>query len=319
LGVLLIVVGGFAVVYRILKPPASQKQVSTVSRMICDDSYRTTADYESDNPPYIDFELHPGCFSGWVKLPRNWHSWQGQFLGNQPTAWVAEWYDGWPNPTGPLNNEQLTTTLSNVNVPSKILRLQGSGVIRFYRTRSVTAKADTPPVSLERAEVKPTTHSEEKSTEPARKDALVEKNPAQPPKPIHPPIHMQPLEGTQHNILMTMELCERTNRQTIHCWGYASNLTDESAELNLNDGQAVDEEGNASKFTVALPDQFFFSDRNRQFNVPAGSRVKYFVNVSDKDKTVRAITLHMNTSLSTPGRGYDLEWTFKNVPVAIDE
>lgn len=270
------------------------------TRLICDDSYLTTANYEDKNPPFIDFLLHEGCFTGWITLPRNWESWQSQFLQHQTNTWVMEWWDGWQDPIGSFNNDQFTTALSPTQVPSKHVRLQGNGVIRFYRTGMARNEPDTPPIAFERAAVRTEAPGQQAPDSPS--------NRAKPPPPL---LHRQPVEGVQDKILLTIELCERVSPQSIECWGYVSNLHDESSNVSLYRADVVDGKGNS--FNLSTNGQFYFST-GHSFNIPAGSSVKYTLKIPDEDQDTQTFTLYLDVS-----NPRDLEYTFRDVPVADQE
>ena len=122
-----------------------------------------------------------------------------------------------------------------------------------------------------------------------------------------PLLHRQPVEGAQHQILVSVELCERVTPENIDCWGYVSNLGNESSHVSLYGVDVVDGKGNAFSLSNG---QFDFS-AGQSSNIPAGSRAKYTVKIPDKDQGARKLTLYLD--LSNPGR---LEYTFRDVPVA---
>ena len=126
--------------------------------------------------------------------------------------------------------------------------------------------------------------------------------------PTPPLLHAEPVEGIQEKILLTMELCERVNPQSIECWGYVSNLRDESSDVWLRRADVVDGKGNS--FELSGNGQFNFPT-GPNFDIPARSRIKYAVKVPDKDQDARALTLYLD--ISKPS---DLEYTFRDVPLA---
>jgi hypothetical protein len=131
---------------------------------------------------------------------------------------------------------------------------------------------------------------------------------AKPPPPL---LHRQPVEGVQDKILLTMELCERVNPQSIECWGYVSNLRDESSDVSLYRADVVDGKGNS--FNLNSNGQFDFPT-GHSFNIPAGSSVKYTIKIPDKDQDAQTLTLYLDVS-----NPRDLEYTFRDVPVADQE
>ena len=125
------------------------------------------------------------------------------------------------------------------------------------------------------------------------------------PKPL---LHLQPAEGAQNNILLSMENCERANSTGIECWGYISNQRDKDSKISLYRVNAIDGKGNS--FDLSSKGQATFSDVH-DFTVPAQSKVKYSIKVPDSDKDARTLTLYLD--LANP-RGS--EYTFRNVPVS---
>jgi hypothetical protein len=105
------------------------------SYAICDDAYKTDVRHDNETIEFFDVKLHDGCFSGYVGLPKNWQTYQGQLLHNDPSAWVAEWWSGWDHPIGPFTSGQLDSPdWQSMRVPSNHVRLQGRGTMRFYCT-----------------------------------------------------------------------------------------------------------------------------------------------------------------------------------------
>jgi len=127
-------------------------------------------------------------------------------------------------------------------------------------------------------------------------------------KPTTPLLHRQPVEGAQHQILLSIELCKRVNPESIECWGYVSNLGADSSHVSLYRVDVVDGKGNV--YGLKSNGQFDFST-GPSFNILAASRAKYTIKVPDKDGEARTLTLYLD--LSNP-RG--LEYTFRDVPVA---
>ncbi len=120
-------------------------------------------------------------------------------------------------------------------------------------------------------------------------------------------LHRQPVEGPQAKILLSIEFCDHVNPGGIECWGYVSNVGDQSARVALDRVDVVDSKGNS--FSVNNTSQFAFPT-GRSSTIPAGSRVKYTVKVPDSDRNARALTLYVD--LSNPPK---LEYTFRDVPV----
>jgi hypothetical protein len=125
----LVVVGG---VKLLVSSAEQQNPHRNYSPQICEDAYKSTTQNEN-NPDHFDIALHEGCFSGFVSIPKDWRQWQEQLLGDDPTVWVAHWYRGWPEPRGPLSQNQVNNVVQTEMVPSYQLRLQGRGTLRFYR------------------------------------------------------------------------------------------------------------------------------------------------------------------------------------------
>ena len=125
------------------------------------------------------------------------------------------------------------------------------------------------------------------------------------PKPL---LHLQPTEGPQDNILLSMENCERADPTGIECWGYISNQRDKDSKISLYRVNAIDGKGNS--FDLSSKGQATFSEVH-DFTVPAQSKVKYSIKVPDSDREARTLTLYLD--VNNP-RGS--EYTFRDVPVS---
>jgi hypothetical protein len=101
------------------------------TRYMCDD--QTYLHYENADPLYFDVPLKEECFSGYVFLPVRWQTWRVQFVGKDHTAWVAYWYQGWPQARGPVTYETVMTSEQDERFPSRMVRLQGKGTLRFFK------------------------------------------------------------------------------------------------------------------------------------------------------------------------------------------
>lgn len=123
-----------------------------------------------------------------------------------------------------------------------------------------------------------------------------------------PLLHIQPAEGAQDNILLSMENCERANPSGIECWGYISNQRNQDSKISLFRVNVIDGKGNS--FDLSSKGQATFSDVH-DFTVPAQSKVKYSVKVPDTDKDARTLTLYLDAA--TPRSS---EYTFRGVPVS---
>jgi hypothetical protein len=121
-------------------------QVTYRPRIICDDTIEKTYDYRNDNITHFDIPLTEGCFGGFVYIPRAWHNYEIQPVGDQSGVWYALWPQG-QNPTGVL----YPNSVSDVN-SGGVMRTQGHGTLRFY-SNDVAAN---PSPSLEKSsETKP--------------------------------------------------------------------------------------------------------------------------------------------------------------------
>lgn len=118
----------------VINPPkAGSNVVRNYSVAICDDAYKTDVRHENQRLAFFDVPLYEGCFSGLVALPSGWSNWQSQLIGRDSKDWVAIWWAGWDNPRGPLTREQLLTPdTRSPSIPSKYVRLEGHGTLRFY-------------------------------------------------------------------------------------------------------------------------------------------------------------------------------------------
>lgn len=121
-------------------------------------------------------------------------------------------------------------------------------------------------------------------------------------------LHAEPVEGIQDKTLLTMELCQRVNSRSIKCWGYVSNLRDESSKVSLQGADIVDGKGNS--FNLSRGGEFDFQT-GPILDIPAQSRVKYTIIIPDEDQRAKTLTFYLD--ISNPR---DLEYTFRNVPVA---
>lgn len=310
----LLLFGVFVAVSLFILHPAPKKEAQVGNplsdRLICDDSYLTTTSYEDKNPPFIDFRLHQGCFTGWITLPAAWQSWQTQFLQDQTKPWVMEWWDGWQNPISSVDNQHFPNIWSSTQVPAKRLRLQGSGMFRFYRTSMIHDQPDTPPITFEHAPVQTQVRTATPAQPPAQ--PMAEKTPQPPRTEIRrttPMLNRQAAEGAQDEILISMEYCERVDPESIGCWAYVSNLAAKALRVTLYRIDVVDGKGNT--FSLNSSGQEDLSTGRVTFNIPAGSRAKYVFKVPDKDQDVRTLTLYLDVS-----NPRELEYTFRDIPVA---
>jgi hypothetical protein len=128
------------------------------------------------------------------------------------------------------------------------------------------------------------------------------------PAVAKPLLHIQPAEGAQDNILLSMENCEHATPSGIECWGYISNQRDKDSKISLDRVNVIDGKGNS--FDLSSKGQTTFSDVH-DFTVPAQSKVKYSIKVPDTDKEARTLTLYLD--VNNP-RGS--EYTFRDVPVS---
>jgi hypothetical protein len=119
---------------------------------------------------------------------------------------------------------------------------------------------------------------------------------------------VQPIEGAQHQILLNMESCRRSDPESIECQGYVTNLGNEPSHITLGEVDVVDGKGNS--FNLNSNGQFNFST-GRSLSIAAGSRAKYTVKVPDKDRDARTLTVYVDVN-----NPHGLEFTFRNVPIA---
>ncbi len=276
------------------------------SRSVCADAELTTVSYEDKNPQSIDLRLHEGCFTGWVTLPGNWESWKSQLLGSDTNEWVAEWWDGQKEAIASFD-EKFPTALSAAQVPSRRVRFQGKGVIRLSRVAMAHIAPDTPPIIFEDITASTATTATTATTAPAG-SAVPASSPTHDAKPAPTLLGRQPAEGAQDGILLSLELCQRIDPQNIGCWGYLSNLGDDSSRISLDNFDVIDKKGNS--FSLGSKEQFRFAT-GRVADVPAQSRVRYTVKIPEKDQDARTLTLYLDVRNRKV-----LEYTFRDVPVA---
>src|SRR5580698_4448160 len=123
--------------------------------------------------------------------------------------------------------------------------------------------------------------------------------------PATPVVH-QPVEGTQHQILLNLESCERAGA-SIECRGSVSNTGTDTYRVALGAVVVVDGKGNS--FNLNGGGQFNFS-AGRNLSLAGGAHVPYTVTIPDKDGSARSLTLYLD--LNSP-RG--LEYTFRDIPI----
>jgi hypothetical protein len=119
---------------------------------------------------------------------------------------------------------------------------------------------------------------------------------------------IQPVEGAQHQILLNMESCRRSNTDSIDCQGYVTNLSAEPSHVTLDGVDVVDGKGNS--FNLNSSGQFNLGT-GRSLSLAAGSRAKYTVKVPDKDREARTLTVYVDVN-----NPHGLEYTFRNVPIS---
>lgn len=119
---------------------------------------------------------------------------------------------------------------------------------------------------------------------------------------------IQPIEGAQHQLLLNMESCRRSDLESIECQGYVTNLGSEPSHVTLGGVDVVDGKGNS--FNLNNLGQFNFSTGRSQ-SIAAGSKAKYIVKVPDKDRDARTLTVYVDVN-----NPHGLEFTFRNVPIA---
>jgi len=268
------------------------------SRMICDNAYQTEMHYDNDNPPFIDFKLKEGCFSGFITMPKAWRSWQGQMLDNDPTDWEALWASGVQEPYGPWSATQINSgKIQNVSMPEKKMRLEGKGTVRFYPT--VNDANTTPPAESER----PANGSAKRV---AGTEAAVPAAPLPPQLPRH---HIPPAKGANPEYDIFIEQCVH-NGERIDCWGLVTNkIADESVGLSLADSDAVDDMGNSSRSEIDYgphPGPFM-----PQKDLIPGRPTKFFIKVYDAHIGVKSLAFN----ITTRWRGSDNKYYFPDVPV----
>ena len=110
------------------------------SNLVCDNAWQNEKDYDYSKftGDYFDITLHEGCWSGRVRTPQKWRTWEKQMVGNK-SSWTSFWYEGW-KPLGPYIGQ----TIPSFQYPPKVVRLQGSGIIRFYRTDQSDSQGKKP-------------------------------------------------------------------------------------------------------------------------------------------------------------------------------
>lgn len=108
---------------------------------VCTDAWRQdqsgTLDHSKETTDHFDVVLTPECFSGWVRVPRSWNSWEVQFMSNEGNRHVGFWFFGWSRSKGPFE----PNSIPDWNYPPDAgdgrakWRMQGVGTLRYFRTQ----------------------------------------------------------------------------------------------------------------------------------------------------------------------------------------
>lgn len=277
---------------------AAPSTAGNFSRLVCDDAYQTEDhSQESRNPPYVDMRLREGCFSGFISLPKTWTNWQEQFIGSAPDDWVSYWYKGLSAPYGPYSEAQVNSETINIGtVPFPALRVEGHGVIRFYRiTTQSYSDASTPPPSRPLGE---------------RHSAQPEAGQSAPPK--EQPVHLTaPTSRQDSDFPMMLGTCHRLSDR-IECWGFVKNTTDAPSLVYLMDSTAVDDEGRSFFLGSAFGANIRFDQGDMERLMP-NVNTRFVVDVPDPHENVKSVNLQLNTEWGTPER--HAHAIFENIPV----
>jgi hypothetical protein len=292
------------------------------SRDICD----STADqnYEDLNPPYIQIQLQEGCFSGWMTFPDNWSIWEGQFMQHQPGAWVAQWYEGQTDPIGPYDRDQLAKVRIPV-VPARRIRLEGSGMFRFYRHGMYHPQADTAAISPEHPASK-AKHTEQAAAPQPGPDGKMPSvitpattvTPDDAPTPELPRTPVQPYSGAANDLDMTIEQCV-FEAGKVNCWGFAKSSAETPLWAGTNDDStATDDLGNTHRLSQ-MYNQFHFSNGPSQKLLP-GVPVRFSLvanGISPQSTKLSALDLSLSWRSGTMGGfgSQTFHYLYKNIPI----
>lgn len=269
---------------------------SAYTQNICDNAYETEVNYQKQNPPYIDVKLADKCFSGFITLPAKWGAWQSQFLGSDPADWVAAWGAGVAIPDPPQSQQQVNSQTTRIHVPQNKLRLEGKGMLRFYR---ITGEGEPTPLAVNG---KPSTTE---PTEGHLEGAPVPLGPPPPPKVYHPVL---PTSGENAFYSMQIQECAR-NGERIDCWGFMKNNTNEPIEVHLARGEAVDDLGNSTAYSGYNSTWAFDSGEFARL-IPTRP-TKFHILVRDSHPEVKTLDFDCMTTMNDAKN----EFVFKDVPV----
>lgn len=157
--------------------------------------------------------------------------------GDNQDDWVAEWFAGWPQPSGPKSGRYLNSQLANdpgYSTFSDRLRVQGHGTLLIYR---ITGDETPTPQDIA-AENNPAPKPDQAT--PALPQAPPEtvtaiEVPAAPkpdPRPARKLMHMAPENGQPDDLAFYLEEYHHSS-DSIICTGNMTNATDERVSMGL--------------------------------------------------------------------------------------
>jgi hypothetical protein len=94
---------------------------------VCDDAYDQNFDFSNSRENHFSVNLRP-CFGGWVRVPIWWDTWRTQ-PKSPSNYWMAIWFDGEHEPSGPYFTNDLLNFKAPVHQP---FRVEGHGTTIFY-------------------------------------------------------------------------------------------------------------------------------------------------------------------------------------------
>jgi hypothetical protein len=118
-------------------PKSKTKQVEIAvnqARLVCPAAWQQEQDHVNDyrdqHPEYFDIKLtQDACFEAKIHPPRDWHTWDKEFVSDEPDQHFSVWFSGW-DPKGPFSSGNMP----GFNYAPREWRLKGKGTLRYFRT-----------------------------------------------------------------------------------------------------------------------------------------------------------------------------------------
>ena len=253
---------------------------------ICDDAANADMDFRNKTPPYIEVTLHPGCWSGYLRLPTAWHMWEHSAAGDTKGWWVGLWYNGQMRGSGPYHAYEIQQV--NFHNVQPALRLQGNGRIRFYSN----VKARTPAIRVSTLRAAAMPAPPDGSAKEAAKSAEMV------PRKEAATRQMTPTDPTSRPSMeyeMQVLQCAHSGN-AIHCWGLVNNATGTPSEMALAEGSAVDSLGYSFGFSghnarPGHPASFTYPGGGSSNTLIPNSPTRFTIAISDAHAEVKNVSL----------------------------